>query len=362
MAVVGFAAALALALLPAAPLRAAASDVSIPNPEAQKSNPVPASAPSVLGAEDAVILGVVEGVTEYLPVSSTGHLIVANRVLGLDGNLPVRDAAGREIWLKPPSAKHPGGIPLTPKLAADTFAVIIQFGAISAVALLYWAQLLAMLNGLLGRDPAGRRLLRNVLVAFVPAAVVGLLAHDFIEEKLFSVPAVIVALVAGALLMWWAERRAKRADAQSKIQIPNSQIGSALAPDSAASLSLAQAAGIGALQCLALWPGTSRSMTAIVGARLAGLGPRAAAEFSFLLGLVTLTAAASYKSYSSGAAMIAVFGWPHILLGCTVAAVTAALSVKFLVNWLVRHGLMVFVWYRLAFAALLAVLLAAGYL
>jgi undecaprenyl-diphosphatase len=129
---------------------------------------------------------------------------------------------------------------------------------------------------------------------------------------------------------------------------------------SGSTLTLAQSAGIGALQCLALWPGTSRSMTAIVGGRLAGLGPRAAAEFSFLLGLVTLTAATAYKSWSSGAAMVAAFGWPHILLGCAVASVTAALSVKFLVNWLVKHGLMLFVWYRLAFAALLTALLAAG--
>ena len=102
-------------------------------------------------------------------------------------------------------------------------------------------------------------------------------------------------------------------------------------------------------------------MMTIVGGYFAGLDPRRSAEFSFLLGLVTLTAATAYKSYSSGGAMIAVFGWPHVLLGCAVASVTAALSVRFLVTWLSKHGLMLFVWYRLAFAALLGGLLWAGF-
>lgn len=331
-------------LLATAPVRA---DIAPLRPTGAESQAGP------LGASAAVALGAVEGVTEFLPVSSTGHLIVVSSALGLEREEPLHDAKGRALWLKPPSAKHPAGVPLTLKNAADAFTVIIQFGAIAAVALLYWRQLVAMLNGLLGRDAAGRRLLANVLVAFVPAAAVGLLAHGFIEEKLFSIPAVIAAQVAGALLMWWAERHTARAASPGKL--------TPMAEASGASLNLAQAAGIGALQCLALWPGTSRSMTAIVGGRLAGLGPRAAAEFSFLLGFVTLTAATAFKSYSSGAGMIAAFGWPHILLGCAVATVTAALSVRFLVNWLVRYGLMLFVWYRIAFAALLGGLLATGF-
>ncbi len=329
-----------------------------PTPPAAPAAPSPALQNPTLPLPAALIFGVVEGVTEFLPVSSTGHLIVATSALGLEGEQPLTTPAGGPLYYKKPSAKHPAGVPLTTKLAADTFTIVIQFGAIAAVALLYWPQLLSMLNGLLGRDAVGRRLLVNVLVAFFPAAVLGLLVHDWIDAHLFSIGAVIAAQVAGALFMWWAERRrlARRHQPAQPGDAPDGN------RHTAADLTLGQAAQIGALQCVAMWPGTSRSMMTIVGGQLAGLDPRGSAEFSFLLGFVTLTAATAYKGWSSGAAMLAVFGWPHVLLGCAVAAITAALSVKFLVNWLVRHGLMLFVWYRLAFAALLAGLLAAGIL
>jgi len=310
----------------------------------------PAPPPAAeLSVADAIVLGVIEGVTEYLPISSTGHLIIATEVLGLESERPLTDAAGRPLWYKPPSAKHPAGVPLTLKLAADTYNVVIQFGAIAAVALLYWSQLLAMVRGLLGRDAAGRRLLLNLLIAFVPAAGIGFLAHDWIDAHLFSVEAVIVAQVAGAGLMLWVEARRRRLAATTQ-------------PAVVETLTPRQAANVGLWQCLALWPGTSRSMTTIVGGYLAGFAPRKAAEFSFLLGFVTLSAAACYKSYKSGAAMIQVFGWSNILLGCAVAAIVAALSVRFLVNWLTRHGLAAFAYYRLALAATLGVLLAVGWL
>jgi undecaprenyl-diphosphatase len=308
----------------------------------------PAAPPPAAGAEataarlsvaDAVILGVVEGVTEFLPVSSTGHLIIANHLLGLDRDTPLKGPAGETLWHKRPSARNPAGEPLTLKLAADTYAVVIQAGAIAAVALLYWNSLLSMLKGLLGRDPAGRRLLVSVLIAFVPAAGLGFLAHGWIEAHLFSIGGVIAALVAGAVLMLWAEAWRRRRPVTD------------VAP---AEITPARAAVIGALQCAALWPGTSRSMMTIVGGYLTGLEPRRAAEFSFLLGFVTLTAASVYKGYRSGGAMIEVFGWGSVILGGIVAAVTAAICVRFLVHWLTRHGLALFAWYRLALAAVLA--------
>jgi undecaprenyl-diphosphatase len=301
-----------------------------------------ATAPAAeLSVTDAVVLGVVEGVTEFLPISSTGHLIIASRVLGLESEQPLTGRDGQPLWHRKPSAKHPEGVPLTLKLAADTYTVVIQFGAIAAVALLYWPQLLAMLRGLLGRDPAGFKLLVNLLVAFVPAAAVGLLAHGWIEAH-FTIGTVIVAQAAGAALMLFVERWRRRHYRVHE------------AGEGIEQLALHQAAGIGAMQVLALWPGMSRSMATIVGGYFAGLEPRRAAEFSFLLGFVTLTAATGYKSLQSGGAMIAVFGWPHVLLGGVVAAVTAALCVRWLVGWLTRHGLGMFAYYRLALAAVLA--------
>jgi undecaprenyl-diphosphatase len=327
------------------PVLVALALLSLPVAAAESPKPAPsASAPAAeLSVADALVLGVVEGVTEFLPVSSTGHLIIANHFLGLEAEEPLLSADGRPLYYRAPSPQYPHGVPLTIKQAADTYVVVIQFGAIAAVGILYWTQLIAMLRGLLGLDPAGRRLLINLLIAFLPAAGLGFLLHGWIDAHLFSIPAVIIALVAGAGLMFFAESwRRKHAN---RTALP-------------AELTPKQAAGIGALQCLALWPGTSRSMTTIVGGYFAGLDPRRAAEFSFLLGFVTLTAATVYKSYKGGAAMIQVFGWSNVLLGAAVAAVTAALSVRFLVGWLTRHGLAAFAWYRLALALALAVLLA----
>ena len=294
-----------------------------------------------------MVLGLVEGVTEYLPISSTGHLIIATKLLGLSSDTPLQSKKGEPLWFKKPSAKHPAGEPLTLKLAADTYSVVIQFGAIAAVALLYWRQVRTMVLGLLGRDPVGLKLVRNILIAFVPAAVIGLLLSSWIET-LFSVTAVLTAQVSGAILMLLAESWRKKQSTMRADRDPSE-------------LSAPEALGIGMLQCLALWPGMSRSMTTIVGGYFAGLNPRRSAEFSFLLGLVTLSAATVYKSLRSGAAMLEVFGVPHILLGCVVAAITAAVAVKFLVNYLSRHGLVAFAVYRLVLAGVLGLLLARGF-
>lgn len=295
-----------------------------------------------LQAIDAVTLGVIEGLTEFLPVSSTGHLIIAKDLLRLNSKQPMFDAIGEPLWHKQATDTH-GAELLTLDLAADTFIVVIQFGAAAAVVFVCWSQFVSMFRGLLGRDAAGRRLLINVLIAFLPAAVIGLLVHDWVDENLFSIGSVIFAQVAGALLMFYVEAWYGRRWLRG------------IRPDRSELTPLA-AAGIGLLQCVAIWPGTSRPMMAIVGGYFAGLDPRRAAEFSFLLGFVTLSAAAAYKTFQSGSAMVQVFGLPHVLLGAGVAAVVAGVCVRFFAELLVRHGLNGFAWYRLGLAGALAYL------
>ncbi|MFH1498685.1 MAG: undecaprenyl-diphosphate phosphatase [Verrucomicrobiota bacterium] len=294
-----------------------------------------------LSARDAIVLGVVEGVTEFLPVSSTGHLIIASHLLELESDAQLLDAGGQPLWLKPPSPENPEGEPLTLKLAADTYVVVIQAGAIAAVVLLYWGQLTGMLAGLLGRSTSGLRLLRNIILACIPAVAIGLAAEDWIDAHLFSIRTVAFALISGAVLMFYAERWRRKT---TGLVTPR------LEP---ADLRPGQALGIGLMQCLALWPGMSRSMSTMVGGYFVGLSPAKAAEFSFLVGLPILTGAAGLKALKNGPAMIAVFGWSQVLLGAIVAAVAAAIAVKFLVGYLTRHGLEVFAIYRVIIAAVL---------
>jgi len=296
-----------------------------------------------LSARDAIALGLVEGVTEFLPISSTGHLILVNQMLGLESEVQLTDKAGRPLWYKPPSEKHPGGVPLTLKLAADTYTVIIQVGAIAAVVLLYSQQLFLMLGGMFGRSSAGLRLLRNVLLAVLPVGVIGFLLSDLVNRYLFSPLGVAAAAAIGAFIILWAERWREA----------NAGVGRTKGDP--ADLTPRKALGIGFAQCLALCPGASRSMLTIVGGYLAGLGPAKAAEFSFLVGLPTLGGAALLKGLQSGPAMIAVFGWSSVLLGMAVAAISAFISVKFLVHLITRYGLTFFAYYRLVLALILVV-------
>jgi len=297
---------------------------------------VPGRPLAELSVRDSIVLGLVEGITEFLPVSSTGHLIIADHALGLESEEPIRDANGEIVWYKKPSAKHPGGIPMTIKLAADTYIVIIQVGAIAAVVLLYYGDLLGIVRGLFGQSAKGLRLLRNLIIAVFPAALLGLLLKDWIDDHLFSVRAVIVSLVSGAVLMFAAESWRKK-----QVSRP---------PLEPADLTPKQSLGIGLMQCLALWPGMSRSMVTMVGGYFSGLTPAKAAEFSFLVGLPTLAGAALLKAVSGGAAMVAVFGLPHAIFGGVVAALSAGVAVKWLVSYLSRHGLNIFAIYRIILA------------
>lgn len=292
---------------------------------------------------DAVILGLVEGVTEYLPVSSTGHLILTNAALGLDSDRPVVKSDGTAVMVETDTGLRP----YTIGEAAYAYVIVIQAGAIIAVILMYWRSLLNMLWGCLGKSPSGRQLALNLVIAFLPAAVIGLLLDSWIESLLGdNVHAVAGALIVGAIAMLLVERWRKQKKQSG---------GEAAVEKSLDDLTPKQALMIGFFQCFAMWPGTSRSMATIIGGYIAGLSPAKAAEFSFLLGLITLTAASGYKYVSDGSKMLEALSIGPVLVGCIVALVAALLSVKWLVTYLGRHGLALFAWYRIALAVLVLV-------
>ena len=293
----------------------------------------------VMTSFDGAVLGVVEGFTEFLPVSSTGHLIIANDFLRLNSDEPAVDCSGKFI--------ERGGKFYTVKDAASAYVIAIQIAAIIAVVFVYWRDVAGMLMGLLGRDRFGLRKLRNLVAAFVPAAVLGLLLHRAIEAYLFSVYAVVFALVAGALAMFWVQKKY------------GGSFGTVRRAVELHELSLKDSVIVGMFQCLALWPGTSRSMATIIGAYVVGLRPVEAAKFSFLLGLITLSAASAFTIYKDGVSMFAALPLTPMLIGFALAFVCALLSAKWLVGFLNRRGLAPFAWYRIALAAVMCLYFAA---
>jgi undecaprenyl-diphosphatase len=260
----------------------------------------------------AIVLGIIEGITEFLPVSSTGHLLIAQRLMGI--------------------AQSP---------VANAYAIAIQAGAIVAVLGLYRMRVGQMIQGVVGRNPQGLRLALLLVLAFLPAAIFGVLFDHAIEARLFGVQPVIAAWVAGGVLIlvlapWIAKRREGR--------------GLEL-------LDWRSVLIVGFAQCLALWPGTSRSLVAILGGLLAGLSLPAAVEFAFLLGLVTLGAATAYKGVQIGPLMLATYGATVLLAGFAAAWLSAALAIRWMVGWLNKHGLSLFAWWRFAAAGLAFALL-----
>ena len=262
---------------------------------------------------EAMVLGIVEGLTEFLPVSSTGHLILASHFLGVRGE------------------------------AVKTFEVVIQAGALAAVVGLYRAQVASMWRGLFDRDVEGRRLLRNLAISFVPAAVVGILLHRAIKARLFSAWPVIAALAAGGVLMIGISRA-----------LPHDprKPGKTLS-----SMTLREALLIGSAQCLALWPGTSRAMVTIVAGLLLGFPATVAAEYSFLLALPTLGAATVFDAVTGGHGLWQEAGGLSLLCGFLAAAAVAAVAVRGFIRYLTRRGLAPFGWYRLGLAAVMAIIL-----
>jgi len=279
---------------------------------------VVATTSASLGVGQAVVLGLVEGLTEYLPISSTGHLIVTSRILGLADSGKAGDAL-------------------------KSYEIAIQGGAILAVLFLYRHRFETMVDGLRNRSDEGRRLLVVLVTAFVPAAVLGLIGEKVIKDYLFGVPPVVGAWAVGGVLILVLV-------AKGVIDRPGGR--------PLESLTTRDALVIGLAQVVAMWPGTSRSMVTIIAALLLGYSIVAAVEFSFLLGVVTLGAATAYSVVKDGKLMVDTFGLLTPLVGFVVAFFAAVVSVRWMVTYLQRHTLAVFGWYRLAIAALAVVLLA----
>ena len=269
---------------------------------------------------ESIVLGIVEGLTEYLPVSSTGHLIIAQYLLGLEKSE-----------------------------ALDAFEVCIQGGAILAVLGLYFPRVVQMWQGLIGKNAAGRRLLINLIIGFLPAAVVGLLCSGFIKAYLFNASTVMVSwAVGGLVILLYVRQRQRRGLGQGS--------GKSLEE-----LSAKGALGVGVLQCVAMCPGVSRSLMTMLGGLAMGLSVPAAVEFSFLLGLITLGAATCHDAVKHGAEMVQSIGWAPMIVGALVAWLSALVAVKWMVGYLNRHSLAIFGWYRLAAAAVMLFLILRGF-
>ena len=260
-----------------------------------------------LSVWSAIVLGLVEGLTEYLPVSSTGHLLVTNEILGLGGT-EAEDTA------------------------LDAYAICIQAGAILAVLFLYQQRIRQMVDGLIGRSDEGRRIMLAVVGAFVPTAIIAFAFKDLVRDNLFGVPPIATAWLVGGIAILVVTR-------MGLLERAGVELGQ---------ITLVQAGLIGLGQAIALWPGVSRSLVTILTALIVGLSLRAAVEFSFLLGLVTLSAATVYTALEDGDLLIDTFGVVTPLIGLVVAFVAAVASVRWMVAWLQERGLDIFGYYRIA--------------
>src|SRR3954469_21363974 len=262
----------------------------------------------------AIILGIVAGVTEFLPGSSTGHLILATELLGFDASK----------W--------------------EAFNVIIQLGAILAIVVLYWRTFWAVLEGLIRRDAMSWRFIRNILIGFLPSAVLGVLLIKYIEALLGAPKVVAIMFILGGIAIIAIERWAKRSDIVGVAEMP-----------------VRTAVGIGIAQCLAMVPGVSRSGATIMGAMTLGVERRTAAEFSFflaiptMLGATTLELAKHHDEIMAGAHGV---GFGTIALGFVVSFIVAIVVVRAFVHYISRHGFAPFAWYRIIAGAVALVWLA----
>lgn len=260
----------------------------------------------------AFILGIVEGLTEFLPVSSTGHLILAADLLG------VNDAKGK------------------------VFEIVIQTGAMLAIVWEYRARFSRVLTGL-GSDRIAQRFAANLVVAFIPAAVLGLGFGSVIKAHLFSAVPVALAFIVGGLIILWVERHRRGTSTAARVQAVDD-------------MNWMDALKVGCAQCFALIPGTSRSGATIIGGMIFGLSRRAATEFSFFLAVPTLVAAGGYDLLKNRA-LFSASDLSSLSVGLVVSFVSAWLCVRWLIRYIATHDFRPFAWYRIAFG--LAVLFTA---
>jgi len=269
---------------------------------------------------DAIILGIVEGLTEFVPVSSTGHLLLTSSILGLTDD------------------------------AVNAYVIVIQLGAIMAVVIHYRDRLRQMLTGLNQRNSAGQRLVLNIGIAFMPAAVVGLLLEDFIENRLMSSDAwIAAALVVGGIVMISVEQWKKP---KEKARI-----------DTIEQIKPMDALAVGFAQCFALWPGMSRSMSTIVGGQLRGFSNPVAADFSFLLALPTLGAATMYKMVKDREKLLEMEGGGMLVaVGLIVSFLVAWAAIAWFLGFLKKYGMTPFGIYRIIIGLIIGLALMQGWM
>ena len=267
-------------------------------------------------------MGVVEGLTEFLPISSTGHLILAGALLGMDDD------------------------------KAKVFDIAIQTGAIFAVILVYWQKIASTVVALPTQVPA-RRFALNVLIAFVPAVVLGLLFGKFIKAHLFTPTVVASTFIVGGFIILWVEGRMKSAD-QAVEMDDNTRQPTALQAKHSARIEAVEdmtpmdALKVGLVQCLAMIPGTSRSGATIIGGMLLGLSRKAATDFSFFLAIPTLIGAGVYSLYKERA-LLSVQDIPMFATGLVVSFISAWICVRWLLKYIATHSFEIFAWYRIVF-------------
>ncbi len=259
----------------------------------------------------AAFLGLIEGLTEFIPVSSTGHILLVGHFIGFES-------------------------------AGKTFEVVIQLGAVLAILSIYAAKLLTVVVAA-PSDPTARRFIYSVLVAFAPAVVIGVLAHDIIKTVFFETPILIASmLIVGGVVLLFVDRIAPEPKEEDAMRFP-----------------LGMSFKIGLIQCLAMIPGVSRSGATIVGALMLGASKRSAAEFSFFLSMPTMLGAFTYDLWKSRD-VLDLGAWQEIAVGFVVAMITAILVVRWLLEFVSRNGYAVFGWWRIIVGgvALVALLMA----